>query len=107
MEALELPSEVFDIALHPTRPILATALLSGHVSRYNCSYFVLIQHSYSYQRGAEPTKAWHTKRHKGSCRGVEFSPSGQVLVSVGKEGGIKVADSLNGQVYRKDMEAHT
>ena len=34
MGHVQLHSEVFDIALHPTRPLLATALLSGHVSWY-------------------------------------------------------------------------
>ena len=34
MNPLQLPSEVFDIALHPTRPLVVTALLSGHVSWY-------------------------------------------------------------------------
>ena len=63
--------------------------------------------SYAFQRDAEPNRTWHTKRHKGSCRGIEFSPNGRLLVTVGKDGGVKIADSTNGQVCRKDMEAHT
>jgi len=52
-------------------------------------------------------KKWHTKRHKLSCRGLEFSPDGAQIVSVGKDGVIKIADSETGKVTAKDMEAHT
>ena len=107
MDSLQLPSEVFDIAVHPTKPLLATALLSGHVSWYVYLLRSFTCCSYRYHQDEEPNKSWHTKRHKGSCRGVDFSPNGQVLVSVGKDGVIKVADSITGQVRHKDMEAHT
>ena len=63
--------------------------------------------SYMYELGGPTTKQWQTKRHKGSCRGVEFSPDGNHLVSVGKDTVIKLADSETGKVVMKDMEAHT
>ena len=52
-------------------------------------------------------KKWHTKRHKLSCRGLEYSPDGDKLVSVGKDGVIKIADSETGKVTAKDTGAHT
>ena len=103
---MEFPSEVFAIALHPTRPIFATALLEGHVYWYLIAYF-FVNSSYKYEIGGSTTKQWQTKRHKGSCRGVEFSPNGERLVSVGKDGVIKLADAETGKVVMKDMEAHT
>jgi WD40 repeat protein len=63
--------------------------------------------SYKYELGGPPTKQWHTKRHKGSCRGLEFSPNGNSLVSVGKDAVIKLADAETGKVIAKDTEAHT
>ena len=63
--------------------------------------------SYTYELGGTSTRKWHTKRHKGSCRGVEFSYDGNTLVSVGKDGVIKLADSETGKVTAKDTEAHT
>jgi WD40 repeat protein len=50
---------------------------------------------------------WHTKRHKGSCRGVEFSPDGESIVTIGKDSVIKVANSETGKVISKDTEAHS
>jgi hypothetical protein len=32
---MELYSEIFTVALHPHRPLLATGLLGGHVSWYS------------------------------------------------------------------------
>src|SRR5271170_6146176 len=64
-------------------------------------------HSYKYELGGPTTKQWHTKRHKGSCRGIEFSLDGSHLVSVGKDTVIKMADSETGKVVVKDMEAHS
>jgi WD repeat-containing protein 55 len=52
-------------------------------------------------------KEWHTKRHKGSCRGVEFSPDGESIVSVGRDSVIKIANSETGKVTAKDMQAHS
>lgn len=103
---MELPSEIFAIALHPSRPLLATALLEGHVSWCLRAYSIA-DHSYKYELEGEITKQWHTKRHKGSCRGIEFSQDGATIVSVGKDSVIKIADSETGKVIMKDMEAHT
>jgi len=63
--------------------------------------------SYKYEISGQATRQWHTKRHKGSCRGVEFSPDGSLLVSVGKDAVIKVADTETGKVVSKDTEAHS
>lgn len=74
---------------------------------YNMLFCWLMSSSYHYELGGSTTKKWHTKRHKGSCRGVEFSSDGNKLVSVGKDGVIKLADSESGKVVMKDTEAHT
>jgi WD40 repeat protein len=63
--------------------------------------------SYKYEIGGPMVKQWYTKRHKGSCRGIEFSPDGESLVSIGKDTVIKVANSETGKVFAKDMEAHS
>jgi WD40 repeat protein len=72
-----------------------------------CFVYFFVNASYHYELGGSTTKQWQTKRHKGSCRGVEFSPDGARLVSVGKDGAIKLADPETGKVVMKDMEAHT
>jgi WD repeat-containing protein 55 len=103
---MDLPSEVFAIALHPNIPLLAAALLEGHVYWYWRPKFGL-DISYKYELNGSSTMQWQTKRHKGSCRGVEFSPDGNTLVSVGKDAVIKLANSESGKIVAKDTEAHT
>ena len=73
----------------------------------NMLVYRLISSSYHYELGGSTTKKWHTKRHKGSCRGIEFSSDGNELISVGKDRVIKLADSESGKVVMKDTEAHT
>jgi WD40 repeat protein len=93
---MDLPSEIFAISLHPTRPVLAAALLSGHVT---CHDSILPLTS-------SATSKWQAKRHKGSARDVVFSPDGTRLVSVGKNGVVKLSDSETGKLISKDDEAH-
>jgi len=69
--------------------------------------FICTDNSYKYELKGPAVKQWHTKRHKGSCRGVEFAPDGSSLVSVGKDGVIKLADSETGKVTAKDTDAHS
>jgi WD repeat-containing protein 55 len=103
---VDLPWEVFAIALHPQRPVLATGFLEGHVSTFTPSP-VSADSSYSYTLDGTLSPEWQTKRHKGSCRGLAFSHDGEKLVTVGRDGVIKLADSETGKVIAKDVDAHT
>lgn len=79
---LPLSAELFAQALHPTEPLLAVGLSTGHVE---CFRLPATERSgdddhddvsvLSDGKGTIDT-VWRTRRHKGSCRTVTFSGDG-------------------------------
>lgn len=79
---LPLSAELFAQALHPTEPLLAVGLSTGHVE---CFRLPAAERSgaddhddvsvLSDGKGTIDT-VWRTRRHKGSCRTVTFSGDG-------------------------------
>ncbi|KAI9052064.1 hypothetical protein LZ554_004317 [Drepanopeziza brunnea f. sp. 'monogermtubi'] len=107
---LPLSSDLFAQALHPTEPILAVGLSSGHVQSFRLP---AVQAS-SDSDDEEDANAsvistgtstidteWRTRRHKGSCRTLAYSGDGEVLYSAGTDGLLKAASSSTGQVVSK------
>ncbi|KAH7018494.1 WD40-repeat-containing domain protein [Microdochium trichocladiopsis] len=108
---LPLTSELFTQAAHPTEPLLAVGLASGHVQCFRLpsagdgssgddadadgDTSVL-----SDGRGMIDT-AWRTRRHKGSCRSVVFSNDGSELYSAGTDSLLKHFSASTGQVLSK------
>lgn len=80
---LPLSAELFAQAIHPTEPLLAVGLSTGHVECFRLP---------APDRGSEDDasvdtsvlsdgrgtidSAWRTRRHKGSCRTLGFSLDG-------------------------------
>lgn len=124
---LPLPSDLFCQALHPTLPILTVGLASGHVLTYrlpsteedasiapqqetrrgsiNGTSSILSQRrrsSTASENGLGSIDTiWKTRRHKGSCRALAYSPDGNIGYSGGTDGLIKAFEAETGRVVSK------
>lgn len=109
---LPLSSELFAQCMHPTEPLLAVGLSSGHVATLKLP---AVQDDDDEEdddddedatapavtgRGSIDT-AWRTRRHQGSCRSLGYSHDGRALFSAGTDGIVKAADSETGKVISK------
>jgi hypothetical protein len=90
---LPLSSELFCQAIHPSEPIVAVGLSSGHVQAFRLPAEEEDSNAGSDDdddddEGTTTLSAlsdgrshietqWRTRRHKGSCRSLAFSPDGE------------------------------
>lgn len=105
---LPLSSDLFAQDVHPTEPIVAVGLSSGHVQCIKLPPLAgdnesdVDDEASASDRGYGLLEtAWRTRRHKGSARAVQFSQDGEALYSAGSDGLVKVAASETGQVFAK------
>ena len=105
--SLPLSGELFAQAVHPSEPLVAIGLSSGHVSTLKLPplHEDALPPNSSGRRGSNGTDmvetAWRTRRHQGSCRNVTYSIGGGQLYSAGTDGLVKAADSETGRVTGK------
>lgn len=106
---LPLSSELFAQAIHPTAPLVAVGLSSGHVATLRLPPVDNDEGDEEAEAEAEAAAtgrgqveaAWRTRRHKGSCRSLGYSLDGSTLFSAGTDGIVKAADSVTGKVISK------
>jgi WD repeat-containing protein 55 len=80
---LPLSAEFFTQAIHPEEPLLAVGLSTGHVE---CFRLPASDRGFDDDASADVSvlsdgkgtidSIWKTRRHKGSCRALEFSLDG-------------------------------
>jgi WD40 repeat protein len=105
--SLPLSGELFTQAVHPSEPLIAIGLSSGHVSTLKLPPLDEdgVPQNSTGRRGSNGTDmvetAWRTRRHQGSCRNVTYSIDGRQLYSAGTDGLVKAADSETGRVIGK------
>ncbi|KAK1077618.1 WD repeat-containing protein jip5 [Friedmanniomyces endolithicus] len=106
---LPLSADLFAQVIHPSEPLVAVGLSSGHVATLKLPFLEgdgSLESSAPGSRRASHGKdvvetAWRTKRHKGSCRCLAYSVDGRQLYSAGTDGVVKAADSETGKVTGK------
>ncbi|THW09230.1 WD40 repeat-like protein [Aureobasidium pullulans] len=108
---LPLSSELFAQALHPTNPLVAVGLSSGHVATLRLPPVEGDDEDDAEAEAAATGRgqveaAWRTRRHKGSCRSLGYSLDGSTLFSAGTDGIVKGADSVTGKVVTKIAIPH-
>lgn len=102
-----LPSDLFSQAIHPTEPLIAVGLASGHVQTFRLPSLPSSNESTNSKASALANGCgtidtiWKTRRHKGSCRSVVYSSDGSKLFSAGTDGLVKMADTNTGKVESK------
>lgn len=89
--SITLPSDLFSLALHPSKPLLAAGLSSGHLHTYTWPHSGDSNdnddddddHDDDNAQGDAKSEenggfkiSWKTRRHKGSCRCIAFSGDG-------------------------------
>lgn len=90
---IELDDEIFHVAFHPTKNVIACAEITGKVSI----------HSYSTD---ENHQLCENTGHTKACRNVSFSSNGERLYSSSKDKSIQVLDLHTGTVVNKLEKAH-
>ncbi|KAK9453887.1 WD40-repeat-containing domain protein [Dipodascopsis uninucleata] len=120
---IEYKEPVFWTAVHPSKPVVASGLSTGHV--YVNKYAMdaesdnesnsgddsdeddEIKDAENYtvikaQKSKSKERLWSTKRHKGSCRVLMFDEKGDYIYSAGTDKVIKQASSDTGRVTAKN-----
>ncbi|KAF2402938.1 WD40 repeat-like protein [Trichodelitschia bisporula] len=103
---LPLTADIFAQAIHPSEPLIAAGLSSGHVQCFRLPPAPGTEEDNDVSITSESgcgliQTAWRTRRHKGSCRSLGFSLDGTTLYSAGTDGIVKAADAKTGQVISK------
>lgn len=105
---LPYASQITALAVHPTEPIFAVGLVSGHVEAHRLPLVetgAKNDHDPLTRRGSDGTgtveNLWKTRRHRGSCRSICFSQDGREIISAGMDGIVKGADFETGRVKWK------
>jgi WD40 repeat protein len=91
-----LPDEIFSVAFHPTKPLIAVGCKDGAIR--------LFQITSPMAKGLQPSTV-KVAGHGGPVRCVKFSPDGKSLCSSGQDGTIRFWDASGKQV--RSLSSHS
>jgi hypothetical protein len=99
MAEIALRNQPFDLAFHPSAPILFVALLTGEAKAF----------SYSADKSEDEFQSdelFSVRPTKRTCRGLATSVSGDRLYTVTKDKTLHVIDASNGKILDSTVGAH-
>ena len=84
---LPLSSELFTQAIHPNEPVIAVGMASGHVQSFRLPAEEEDESENEGNTSLHSTTGtietqWRTRRHKGSCRTLDYSLDGESTFSI-------------------------
>ncbi|XP_031551133.1 WD repeat-containing protein 55-like [Actinia tenebrosa] len=91
---IKLPSQVFDVAFHPQRDVIAVGEIEGTVTIH------------SYSTSEQNKKLMELNHHKKACRAVAFSSDGTYLFTASKDKSLQAVDLNTGAVAHTRRKAH-
>ncbi|KAF8314524.1 WD40 repeat-like protein [Clavulina sp. PMI_390] len=99
MAEIPLGNQPFDIAFHPSEPIVLAALLTGQITAFSFTHDQPeTEFNYEEKFSVRPTKR--------SCRGLAMSTDGGVVYSVTKDKTMHAVDVRTGAVLENVIGAH-
>ncbi|KAK9823827.1 hypothetical protein WJX72_005787 [[Myrmecia] bisecta] len=90
---IELPEQPMDCHFHPTEPLIATGIISGRLQTYRYA-------------GSTAERVLSLKAHSESCRAVQFSAAGSLLLSASADKSILAVDVAQGVAKARLSDAH-
>uniref|UniRef100_A0A7I4DU66 Anaphase-promoting complex subunit 4 WD40 domain-containing protein n=1 Tax=Physcomitrium patens TaxID=3218 RepID=A0A7I4DU66_PHYPA len=92
---IDLGTQPFDLAFHPSANLVAVALITGHVQLYKYG-----------GDGGEVARLWNSAAHSESCRAVRFAQGGQFVLTASPDKSILATDVETGQPVARLADAH-
>lgn len=92
---IDLGTQPFDLAFHPSANLVAVALITGHVQLYKYG-----------GDGGEVVRLWNSAAHSESCRAVRFAQGGQFVLTASPDKSILATDVETGQPVARLADAH-
>jgi len=95
---VDIGTQPFDLAFHPTANLLAVATITGHVQL----------HKYGDPGSGEAAVAqlWTSNAHSESCRAVRFVQGGEFVLTASADKSILATNVETGQAVARLADAH-
>ncbi|KAM5545918.1 hypothetical protein V8D89_000044 [Ganoderma adspersum] len=94
MPDIPVHAQIFDLAFHPERPLVATGLLTGHVT------------AFSYDEQGNYEEKFSIRPSKKSCRTLAMNEDGSNVWAAGKAKAIHIVDIASGEIVETRAAAH-
>lgn len=92
---VDIGTQPFDLAFHPSTNLVAVATITGHVQLYKYG-----------DEGGEVAQLWNANAHIESCRAVRFVQGGEFVLTASADKSILASNVETGQAVARLADAH-